>query len=133
MRNSEVIPSYLPCKLPNRLAILFRYQGTTLDAISKTQTQIKLVYVGHFLAWFAFLFMVHTMNRPQRGVSSWVLLAFVLVTIYAVFAGFVLRKRLFKQSAEAFPSNLRKALGLWRAAHFMGFSFAMSITTLGLH
>src|SRR5215470_6061229 len=103
-----------------------------MDAISKTQTGIKLVYAGHIVAWFCFLFIVHTMNPPRRNVSSLVVGAFVLVAVYAVVVGFVMRKKFFRQSTEAFPSDLRKALTLWRGAHMVGFTFAMSITIFGV-
>lgn len=72
------------------------------------------------------------MNLPHRSVSLWVLVAFVLATVYAITAGYLLRKRLFKQSVEALPSNVRKAVGLWRGAHFIGFSCAMSIAIFGV-
>lgn len=72
------------------------------------------------------------MNLPHRSVSLWVLVAFVLATVYAITTGYLLRKRLFKQSVEALPSNVRKAVGLWRGAHFIGFSCAMSIAIFGV-
>ena len=103
-----------------------------MDSISKTQTGIKLAYVGHIVAWFCFLFLVHSINPPRRNVSSLVLVAFVLVTVYAVVVGFVIRKKLFRQSTEALPNDLGKALSLWNGAHFIGFSFAMSITIFGV-
>jgi hypothetical protein len=103
-----------------------------LDAISRTQTEIKLAYFGHFLALFGFLFMIYNVNRPQRSVSSWVLVAFVLATVYAITAGYLMRKRLFKQSVETLPSNVRKAVGLWRGAYFLGFSCAISIAIFGV-
>jgi hypothetical protein len=68
------------------------------------------------------------MNPPGRNVSSLVLVGFVLVAVYAVVGGVVTRKKLFRQSTEALPHDLRKALNLWSGAHFIGFSFAMSIT-----
>jgi hypothetical protein len=102
------------------------------NAISGTQTEIELAHVGFMFAWFCLLFMVHKMNPPNRSVSSWILVAFILATVYAIIAGFTLRKRLFKQSAEALPSNARKAVGLWRGAHFIGFTFAMSIGIWGV-
>jgi hypothetical protein len=52
--------------------------------------------------------------------------------VYAIIAGYVLRKKLFKQSVEALPSDVRKALRLWRGAHSIGFSFAMSMTIFGV-
>ena len=35
--------------------------------MSGTQNGIKVVYLGHIVAWFCFLFMVHTMNPPHRS------------------------------------------------------------------
>lgn len=46
------------------------------DAVSKTQTEIEVIHVVFLGAWFCFLFMVHKMNLPHRGVSSWVLPVF---------------------------------------------------------
>jgi hypothetical protein len=60
------------------------------------------------------------------------LLVFVFATVYAVFAGFALQKKLFRQSTEALPHDLRRALSLWRGAHFIGFSLVMSITIWGV-
>jgi len=101
------------------------------DPISKTQTQIKLHHVGFLLAWLCVLFMVNKMNLRQRTVSSGLLVAFGLATAAAVWSGFVLRKTLFKKSAEAFPSNVGEALKHWKGAHFISFNNAMSIAVLG--
>jgi hypothetical protein len=106
--------------------------GSKSDPISKTQTEIELAHVGFLVAWFCSIFMVHKMNLPNRSVSSWILVAFVLATVYAIIAGFTLRKRFFRQSAEALPSSVRKAVGLWRGAHSIGFTFAMSIAIWGV-
>ena len=102
-----------------------------VDAISKTRTGIRLVYVGYIVAWFCFLFLVHTMNPPHRNVSSSVLIAFVVAAVYAVVVGFVMRTKLFRKSAEALHGDLRKALGLWRAAHILGFTCAMNVCIFG--
>jgi hypothetical protein len=102
-----------------------------VDAISKTRTGIRLAYVGYIVAWFCFLFLVQTTNPPHRNVSSSVLVAFVVAAVYAVVVGFVMRKRFFRQSTEAFAGNLRKALGLWRAAHIIGFTCAMNVCIFG--
>jgi hypothetical protein len=103
-----------------------------VDAVSRTQSRIKLVYVGHIVAWLCFLFIVQTMNPPLRRVSSFVLVAFALAAFYAVVVGFVMRKKFFRQSTEALPGDLRKALALWSAAHVIGFSCAMSISIFGV-
>jgi hypothetical protein len=102
-----------------------------VDAISKTRTAIRLVYAGYIVAWFCFLFLVHTRSRPHRHVSFWVLVAFVVAAVYAVVVGFVLRSKLFTRSTDALPADLRKALALWRAAHIMGFTCAMNVCILG--
>lgn len=75
---------------------------------------------------------LHTMNPPHRNVSSSVLVAFVVAAVYAVVVGFVMRKKFFRQSTEALPGNLRKALALWSAAHLIGFGCAMSIAIFGV-
>jgi hypothetical protein len=103
-----------------------------LDALSRTQTEIKLVHCGFILAWFCLLFMVHEMNLPHRSVSSWVLVAFVFAAVCVVASGLVMRKKLFAQSTESLPGDLGKALRLWRGAHFISFSNAMSIAILGV-
>jgi hypothetical protein len=105
---------------------------TRLDAIARTQTEIKLAYRGFILAWFCFLFMVHEMNLPHRSVSSWVLVAFVFAAVCAAAAGFVMRKKLFALSTESLPGDPSKVLRLWRGAHFISFSNAMSLTILGV-
>jgi hypothetical protein len=76
--------------------------------------------------------MVHEMNLPHRSVSPWVLVAFVFAAVCAVAAGFVMRKKLFALSTESLPGDPSKALRLWRGAHFISFSNAMSITILGV-
>ena len=72
--------------------------------------------------------MVHTLNPPDRSVSPWVLVASVVVTTYAVGTGFVMRKKFFRQSTEALPRDLHKALNLRRVAHIFGFTCAMNLT-----
>ena len=76
--------------------------------------------------------MVRTMNPPHRSVSSLILVAFALAAVYAVVVGFVMRKKFLKQSTKALPDNPRKALTLWRAAHVISFSSAMSIAIFGV-
>jgi hypothetical protein len=102
------------------------------DPISKTQTQIKLRHVGYLLAWLCVLFMVHKMNLRQRTVSSGLLVAFVFATAAAIWSGFVLRKTLFKKSADALPNDVEESLKRWKGAHFIGFNNAMSITIFGV-
>ena len=104
---------------------------TKSDPISKTQTQIKVLHMGYLLAWLCVLFMVHKMNLRPRDVPTGLLVVFVLATAAAVWSGFVLRRTLFKKSADALPNNLGEALKHWKGAHFSGFSNAMSITVLG--
>lgn len=101
------------------------------NAISGTQTEIELAHVGFIFAWFCFIFMVHKMNLPHRIVSSWVLVAFVFAAVCVVASGFVMRKKLLRLSTESFSGDLGKALRLWRGAHFISFSNAISITILG--
>jgi hypothetical protein len=101
------------------------------DAISKTQTEIEVAHVGFLVAWSCLLFMVHKMNFPGHGASSWPLVAFVLATAFAIWAGFVMRKTLFKKSADAFAGSEGEALRHWRGAHFIGFTHAMSIAVFG--
>jgi hypothetical protein len=43
-----------------------------------------------------------------------------------------MRKKLFTQSTESLPGDLGKALRLWRGAHLVSFSNAMSIAILGV-
>jgi hypothetical protein len=99
--------------------------------MSRTQDGIKVVYVGHIVAWFCFLFMVYTINPPHRSVSSLIPVAFALAATYAISVGFVMRKKFLRQSTEALPDNPPKALALWRAAHLISFSCAMSIAIFG--
>jgi hypothetical protein len=75
--------------------------------------------------------MVHKMNLRQRTVSSGLLVAFVFATAAAIWSGFVLRKTLFKKSADALPNNVGEALKRWKGAHFIGFNNAMSIALFG--
>ena len=98
-----------------------------MDPTSKTQSQIQLLYIA-FVGSFCFPFMIHTVNPPDRSVSPWVLVASVVVATYAVGTGFVMRKKFFRKSTEALPSDLHKALNLWRVAHIFGFTCAMNLT-----
>jgi hypothetical protein len=103
-----------------------------LDPRSKTQTEVRAVYSGHIVAWLCFLFMIHTMNPPQRNVSAFVLVAFAVAAVYAIAVGFVMRKKIFAQSTEVLRDDPQKALRRWKAAHFIGFSSAMSVTIFGV-
>jgi hypothetical protein len=101
------------------------------DAVAATQTEIELAHVGFIFAWFSFIFMVHKMNLPQRSVSIWVITAFILATAIMIWCGFVVRKMLFKKSADALPGNVVEALRRWKGAHSIGFSNAISIAIFG--
>jgi hypothetical protein len=72
--------------------------------------------------------MIHTVHPPDRSVSPWVVVASVVAATYALGTGFVMRKKFFRQSTEAFPGDLQKALNLWRVAHISGFTCAMNLT-----
>ena len=102
-----------------------------MDAISRTQTEVNLVYVGMLGAWFCFIFIIVDMNRPARSVSLWVLVAVVLWAVLMVFAGFVMRKRFFRLSAELRFLDFRKAIYCWKMVHFIGFGCATNLTLLG--
>ncbi|HUN62660.1 MAG TPA: hypothetical protein VMU53_11755 [Candidatus Sulfotelmatobacter sp.] len=102
------------------------------DATSRTQTEIELAYVGFLFAWFCFIFLLHQMSPAPRGVSSSVLAAFVFVAAWGVASGIQIRKKLFRQSTESLPIDLSKALKLWKGAHFISFSIAMSIAGFGV-
>jgi hypothetical protein len=72
------------------------------------------------------------MNRPLHSVSSWVLSGLIFVAVYAVIAGFLMRKKFFRQSAEARSvDDLPKALKFWKLAHIIGFCFAMDLALFG--
>jgi len=101
------------------------------DPISKIQTQIKVRHMGYLLAWLCVLFMLHKMNLRQRTVSSGLLVAFVFATAAAIWSGFVLRKILFKKSADALTNNVGEALNRWKGAHLIGFNNALSIAVFG--
>ncbi|MGB2668152.1 MAG: hypothetical protein WAK48_29440 [Candidatus Acidiferrum sp.] len=102
-----------------------------MDAISKTQNEIKFAYVAFVGSWFCFLFMVHTMNRPRQSVSSWVLGGLAFAAVYAVIVGFVIRKKFFRQSAQALSVDLPKALKFWKVAHIIGFCCALDLALFG--
>lgn len=58
-----------------------------MDTISKTQNEIKFTYAAFIGAWFCFVFMIQTMNRPLCSVSSWVLAALVFAAVYGDLPG----------------------------------------------
>jgi hypothetical protein len=117
------------CNLGKRETESRGNRGGQLDAGTKTQTEIWVVYGAHISSWFCFLFMIHTMNPPQRTVSAFVLAAFAAAAVYAIISGFVMRKKFFARSIEGDPS---KAVSRWKAAHFIGFSCATSVTIFGV-
>jgi hypothetical protein len=92
---------------------------------------VKFVYGCYLFSWFEIIYMIHIMNRPQRNVSAWIPTAFVLSSVYVIILGFKLRKRLFKKSAEKFPSDAPKALALWKGAQYIGFTYASCISLFG--
>lgn len=65
-------------------------------------------------------------------VSSLVFVAFAAAAIYAITVGFVMRKKLFAQSAKALPADPQKAFSRWRAANIIGFTCAMNPTIFGV-
>ena len=103
-----------------------------LDATSRTQTVLKAAYAGHILAWFCFLFLVHTLNPPHREFSTLVLIVLFVAALAAIVVGFVIRKKTFAQSTEAFPRDPRQSLRLCRAANLIGFSCALSVAVYGV-
>jgi presenilin-like A22 family membrane protease len=110
---------------------MFSIGETSLDAVSRTQTEIKLVYVGILGAWFCFIFIIVNMNRPTRSVSLWVLVSVVFWAVLTVFAGFVMRKKFFRLAAELRSRDLHKALYCWKMVHFIGFCCATNLAILG--
>jgi len=103
-----------------------------LEARSRTQIELWISYGGFIVAWFCFFYMVQMMKPARRDVSLLVFVAFAAAAVYAVTVGFVMRKKLFAQSAKALPADPQKALGRWRAANIIGFSCAMNPTILGV-
>jgi hypothetical protein len=103
-----------------------------MDAISRTQTEVKSVHRGFILAWFCFLFMVHKMNLPLRDVSARVFVVFCILAASAIVVGFVMRRRFFKLTTEALPHDPRKASQFWRSANFISFCCAINATIYGV-
>ena len=103
-----------------------------MEARSKTQTEIWLTYGAYLASWFCFLFMIHTINPPERTVSSVVLAAFAAAAIYAIVSGFLMQRKFLALSTEVLREDPSKAARRWKAAHFIGFSCAMSVTIFGM-
>ena len=103
-----------------------------LDVKSRTQTETKLTYSGFILSWFCFLFFVYKVNSPRRTISAIALVAFCLAAVYVIVIGFVMRKKLFKQSTETISGNPEKALHLWKAANVVGWCCAMNLNVFGV-
>lgn len=102
-----------------------------MTATSKTQSEIRFTYAVFVGSWFCFLFMVHTLNRPPRSISPWVVGGLIFAAAYLVIVGFAMRKKFFKQAEAALPADLPKALKLWKAAHIIGFCFAIDLAFFG--
>jgi hypothetical protein len=96
------------------------------------QTELWIGYGGFIVAWFSFFFVIEMMKPTRHNVSSLVFVAFAVAAVYAITVGFVMRKKLFAQSAKALPADPQKALGRWRTANIIGFSCAMNPTILGV-
>lgn len=103
-----------------------------MDAISRTQTEVKLAYRGFILAWFCFLFMVYKMNLPLRHVSARIFVALPILAAFAIFLGFAMRRRLFELTNEALPHDPSKASQFWRGANFISFCCAINPTIYGV-
>jgi len=73
------------------------------------QIELWIGYGGFIVAWFCFFFVIQMMKPARRNVSSLVFVAFAAVC--AITVGFVMRKKLFAQSAKALPANPQRALG----------------------
>ena len=103
-----------------------------MEARSRTQIELWISYGGFIVAWFWFFLVIEMMKPARRNVSSLVFVAFAVAAVYAITVGFVMRKKLFAQSAKALPADPQKALGRWRAANIIGFSCAINPTILGV-
>ena len=94
--------------------------------------EIKVVHTAFIVSWFCFLFFVYKVSFPHRTASAFAVVAFCLAAAYAIVIGFVMRKKLFKQSSEALSANPLKALHLWKAGNFIGWCCAMNLTLFGV-
>lgn len=102
------------------------------NAISGTQTEIEIAYVGFIFGWFGFLFMVYKMNPPLRDVSALVFVALCILAASVIVVGFVMRRRFFKLTTEVLPHDPRKASQFWRGANFISFCCAINPTIYGV-
>jgi len=107
-------------------------EESALEARSRMQIELWIGYGGFIVAWFCFFFVIQMMKPARRNFSSLVFVAFAAAAVCAFTVGFVMRKKLFAQSAKALPANPQRALGQWRAANLIGFSCAMNPTILGV-
>jgi hypothetical protein len=101
------------------------------DALSRTQTEVKLVYRGSVLAWFCILFMIYRMNLPICDVSAGFFAGLCAVAASSIFLGLVMRRRFLKLYIENLPNDVRKSSESWRSANFISFSCAMVVTICG--
>jgi len=103
-----------------------------LTATSVFRPDIKTLYVGFVVSWFCFIFMLHEMNLPHRRVSLPVLIVLgVISPVLVIVDGFVLRRTLFRQSAEALPHDPLKASERARGANLISFCCALSPAIFG--
>ena len=108
--------------------MLRAYRGARMDAISRTQTEVKMAYRGFVVAWFCFIFMLYKMNLPVRNVSVPVFAALCILSASAIFLGFAMRRRFFKLTTEALPHDPSKASQFWRGANFISLCCAINPT-----
>jgi hypothetical protein len=76
--------------------------------------------------------MVHTMSVPLRHVSAWLFVALCILATYAIFVGFVMRRRFFKRATGALPHDPRKASQFWKSANVISFCSATNPTIFGV-
>jgi hypothetical protein len=107
-------------------------EESALETRSRMQTDVWRVYGGFIAAWFCYFYMIQMMKPARRNVSSLVFVAFAGAAVYAITAGFVMRKKFFARSAEALSSDPGKAFNQWKAANFIGFTSAMNPTIFGV-
>ncbi|HJZ62953.1 MAG TPA: hypothetical protein VKD70_01445 [Candidatus Acidoferrum sp.] len=101
-----------------------------MDANQKTKFEVIMVYDAYVVTWFLFIFMVYKMAPTERIISSLVLLGFVVGAVYAIVAGFMLRRKFLAQSPEALHGNPPEAR--WRLGNIVSFSCAQCVTILGV-
>jgi hypothetical protein len=105
---------------------------TGMDAISRTQTGIKLVYRIFILAWFCFLFILHKINPVPRDVPAGFFVVFCVLAASAIGSGFVMRRKFFKLMAEALPNDPRQASQFWRSANLVSLGCALNPSIYGV-